>query len=311
MIGSGLKKLASRHDMKVSKGVAYGSMYGYAATLSEGNGWKLISITTTFPNFEKSREFQAALNAKDLKKEYRITNLLITQDSIHITFLDNPGTMKKIEAFVEYFFPLLKEFDASPYQICTQCNCEITSGSWKLIEGTAYFLHDSCADKLKREIAEEEELKKQEDSGSYITGTIGALLGSVLGAILWAIILSLGYLASIVGFVIGWCAEKGYTLFRGKNGKGKLVILIIAVLFGVFLGTVGGETLTVISWILKGELPGYTLADIPLLMIYMFVDPEVLTGIGLNVLLGIVFAILGIFSLLRKTNKEVSLHEIF
>ena len=37
MIGSGLKKLASENGMKVARGVAYGALRGYAATLSEGN----------------------------------------------------------------------------------------------------------------------------------------------------------------------------------------------------------------------------------------------------------------------------------
>ena len=38
MIGSGLKKLAQENGMTVSNGVAYGSLQGYAATLSQGRG---------------------------------------------------------------------------------------------------------------------------------------------------------------------------------------------------------------------------------------------------------------------------------
>lgn len=46
MIGIGLKKLASENNMTVASGVAYGDLHGYAATLSEGAGYKLLVITT-------------------------------------------------------------------------------------------------------------------------------------------------------------------------------------------------------------------------------------------------------------------------
>ena len=39
MIASTYKKLASEYGMQVDKGVAYGSLGGFAATLSEGGGW--------------------------------------------------------------------------------------------------------------------------------------------------------------------------------------------------------------------------------------------------------------------------------
>ena len=46
MIGSGLKKLAKEYGMTVSGGIAYGSMGGFAATLSEGAGYKRLVFST-------------------------------------------------------------------------------------------------------------------------------------------------------------------------------------------------------------------------------------------------------------------------
>lgn len=48
MIASGLKKLAKEYGMSVDKGIAYGSLGGFAATLSEGAGYKLIVFSTHF-----------------------------------------------------------------------------------------------------------------------------------------------------------------------------------------------------------------------------------------------------------------------
>ena len=56
LIGSGLKKLAKEYGMTVS-GVAYGSLGGFAATLSEGAGFKRI----VFPRNSAIRRVAPAL----------------------------------------------------------------------------------------------------------------------------------------------------------------------------------------------------------------------------------------------------------
>ena len=71
MIGSGLKKLANEYGMKVASGVAYGSLGGYAATLSEGSGYKQIIFSVQFPdlaNRSKLADYLQTLNLKKQKK---------------------------------------------------------------------------------------------------------------------------------------------------------------------------------------------------------------------------------------------------
>ena len=92
-----------------------------------------------------------------------------------------------------------------------------------------------------------------------------------------------GYVASIIGFVIGWLAEKGYALLHGKNGKGKIVILIISVVFGVLFGTVLGETFSLISLIHSGELYEFTYGDIPLLIMFLLMDAEYISSVLGNI----------------------------
>ena len=89
-------------------------------------------------------------------------------------------------------------------------------------------------------------------------------------------------------------------------GKGKTWILIIAVLFGVLLGTLLGETISVVNLIRTGELAGWTYADIPYLFALLFMDGTYVASVAKNILVGLVFAGLGIFSLVRRANKEVS-----
>lgn len=307
MIGSGLKKYAQENGMKIAHGVGYGNLHGFAATLSEGSGYKQIVLATKFTSPEAKEQFMTAMNGVNLTRTYRVQNLQISAQTIHIVFTDNPGTMKKIREFVDWVMPLLQQYAATPVNVCPECGMEIASGKWVLINGIAYYMHDACAQKAAREIEAENVKRKEESTGSYVTGALGALLGSAIGAVAWAIVLNMGYVASLVGLLIGWLADKGYNLLRGKQGKAKIAILILAIIFGVLLGNILADVFTLVSMINGGELPGFTYGDIPgLIMELLAVDAEYRGAVLSNVLIGLLFAGLGVFAMLRKAGKDVA-----
>lgn len=307
MIGSGLKKLAKENGMKVSNGVAYGSLRGYAATLSEGSGYKQIVLTTKFSDPVLLNRLQEQINRRNITREFRVQKLTFAPNGISIVFTDNPGTMKKIGAFLDWFMPMLPSAGASDVNTCTECGCQLTGGCWKLIDGVAFHLHESCAEKVRREIDEDEDARMQADTGSYAKGALGAALGALLGAVVWAIVLNIGYVASIVGLLIGWLAEKGYHLLHGRQGKGKIAILIAVIILGVLFGTFAADAITVAGMIGAGELPGLEYGDIPAFIVLMLTEsPEYASGVLGNILMGLLFAALGVFTLLRKAGKEVA-----
>ncbi|MBQ8835305.1 MAG: hypothetical protein IJ001_10370 [Oscillospiraceae bacterium] len=306
MVGSAFKKLAAENGMTVAKGVAYGSLRGFAVTLSEGSGYKQIVFTTKFTDPAGKGRLLDLINSTDLKKQYRVLNLNLAPNAVQVVFHDNPGTMKKIMAFLDWFIPLLQEHSATGVNICTECGCEITAGQWVLINGIAYHLHDSCAQKAEREV-DAENTQRAEAGGSYLTGTIGALLGATLGAVVWGLVLYSGYVASIVGLVIGFLAEKGYDLLKGKQGKAKVLILILAIVFGVLLGTFAADAITLAEMMSSGELRGFELTDIPAFIFFMLLEePEYRSVTLQNVGMGLLFAALGVFALLRNTGKAVA-----
>ena len=135
MIGSGLKKLAVEYSMKVDKGVAYGSLQGYAATMCEGSGWKQITFATSFADPVQKTVFMDAVNAVDVQKTYRVRNLGISPKAIQVVFNDTVGTMGKIKEFLAWFMSLLQQHQASAWNICPECGCEVSEGKWMLIEG--------------------------------------------------------------------------------------------------------------------------------------------------------------------------------
>lgn len=307
MIGSGLKKFAVENGLRVAKGVAYGNLRGFAATLSEGSGYKQIVITTKFADPNKLQELQAAVNQKNIAREYRVQRLDFGVDGIRIVFGDTVGTMKKIAAFVDWFFPMLHVYGVQGAELCGECGGQLTGGCWKLINGVAYHMHESCAEHVRGQIASDNESRKLESEGSYVTGLFGALLGAAIGAVVWALVLNAGYVASLVGLLIGWLAEKGYNLLKGKQSKGKVVILAVAVVLGVVMGTFAADVMTLVQLINETEGMMLTYGDIPqFLLMLLQEDAAYAAAVATNIGMGLLFAGLGVFALLRKTGAEVA-----
>lgn len=307
MIGSGLKKLATEYGMKVDRGVAYGSLQGFAATMCEGSGWKQITFSVTFADPVQKTMLMDAVNAVDVRKTYRVMNVAVVPDGIQVTFQDTIGTMGKIREFLNWFLPLLQQHQASAYNICPECGCEITDGKWMLINGVARYMHIACAQKATMTVDNENARRKNEDAGTYLNGALGALLGALLGAVVWAVVLLGGYVASLVGLLIGWLADKGYNLFKGRKGKGKIAILIIAIILGVVVGTIGADVITLVQMVNAGELPGAAVADIPAILLLTFLqDGEYRTATLTNMGMGLLFAALGVYYIVVRAGKEVA-----
>ncbi len=304
MISAGIKKLAKENDLKIASGVAYGNLYGYASTFSEGNGYKRLVIVTTLPYPDWERWLKAEIDNTNIEREYRVKSISFNVKTIEIEFRDAAGTMKRINAFIEWFYPLLKQAYATKCKICAECGQPMEKGTWKLIDGVAYPLHKDCAIQLKNTFIEEHEAEMAEQKGSYLMGFIGAILGAAIGAALWAGVYYMGYMASIVGFVIGILAERGYNLFKGKKGGLKVAILIVLVIAGVVVGTLAGEWLTLYTMMQDGELIGYTAKDLLPLLMEAIEEEEVFMILLKNIAMGIFFAALGVFALIRKTSKE-------
>lgn len=305
MIGSALRKLAKENGMMVGHGVAYGNYRGFAATFSEGSNYKQVAFSTEFPDEQRKGILLSQLHQTDLKRQFRVQNFTVNDKSVVITFLDTIGTMKKVRAFLDWFMPLLQASGATGWNVCAQCGSTVSAGRWFLIAGVAHYFHDTCAQTVTQDIHTEEHQARQ--LGSYLTGSVGAFLGASLGAVVWALVLLVGWVASIVGLLIGWLADKGYDLLKGKQGKGKVVILILAVIFGVVAGTIGSDVITLVGMINDGDMFGMTYGDIPAFLLLLFTeDPEYRSATLGNMGMGLLFAALGVFAFLHKTSQDVS-----
>ena len=300
MIGSGLRKFAQEKNMTVGHGVAYGLLAGYCTTLSEGGGWKKISVSTYFADSNARFGLQQKLSqlSKEMQKAYRVQSFGVGERRIEFVLTDTVGTMKCLSAFVDWIFPLLEQSGAAKANVCPECGMALIGGRWKLVDGAAICVHEACGQKLQAQMQDSAQAQKAE--GSYLTGAVGALIGAAGGAVAWALLGMLGYISALVGLLMGFLADKCYDLFRGKRGYGKLAILAVSVIAGVFAGTYA-------AYVAEGvkEL-GLSIAD-SMKFINLAIENDLLKDdFTKDCVMGIIFAALGVIGLFMKTKQQVS-----
>ena len=152
----------------------------------------------------------------------------------------------------------------------------------------------------------------EEPKGSVVMGILGAAIGALIGAVVWALVGMAGYIVSVVGLLTAFLAGKGYDLLHGRQGKIKVVVLLVCVILAVLLGNVGTSAMQ-IHQVYQEE--GYSLyitesAFFRLMVPALLEDSDYLGAIIKDSALGIFLAILGCFGLVsqagRKKNKPAA-----
>ncbi len=303
MISSGLKKFGLGKGLKLGKGFCYGNLNGFIATLSDGSGYKSIYLST-YVSQEAASRITAEMD--NLKKKYRLSAIEINSKCILITFVDTIGTMKRVEAFTEEALPLFKEWGVSGADICPHCQNQMDSTAvTKLMYGYAVKLHGGCAEEILNDMKETETEMTEMKSNAGL-GILGSVLFGIIGTIPWAIVYALGYFVAWLGALIGFMVVKGYEVFGGKLKKSVIPIFAVITILCVVLGQFLGDAFQLGYYILNGKIYG-ELSDIPLLIKELWNNvPDYRTDVVVNLIIGIIFAGLGVFGVFRALISRVS-----
>ncbi len=302
MLGSGFQKLAREYQMTQYGGIAYGSLRGYAATLSEGSGYKKVDFALCIPVPAQKAELMRMVEMGNIRSKYNVMNISFGEKAVQVMFRNSFGVDQKIRAFLDWFIPLLDAHGATYADICTRCGEQLEEDmAWVQIHGICYPFHRDCA----REEFPQLDNMPQEPKTSYLRGAVGAFLGAILGAVVWAMVLRMGYVAAFVGLLIGWLTERGYDLMKGKQDKGKALILAVAIALGVVMGTLGADAIQLAQDMAAGMFPGFGYWEIPMFLVALVVDnPGFRSALVSNLLQGFLFAGLGAFFMLRQAAQE-------
>ena len=124
----------------------------------------------------------------------------------------------------------------------------------------------------------------------------------IIGSMIYLLMQSLFGHGVILFPLIFATAAIAMILDRMPTGMQKTGIVL-----GVLVGTLAADAISLAQMIGSGELYEYTYGDIPLLILFLALnDAEYLMATLSNVGMGLLFAALGVFGLLRKTKKEVA-----
>ena len=108
-----LKKFAKSNGLNIQHKTASGNLHGHAVTLSEGKEIVKIQMSTYFADANKQQDFEEALNRKLLSRDLRVLELKFMPTDISATLSYRcPSDIASVEAFVNYFFPLLIQHGA-------------------------------------------------------------------------------------------------------------------------------------------------------------------------------------------------------
>ena len=252
----------------------YGTWGGYAVSVVNLNGGFHANIAVRLDKADKqtAKTVTDALRAQGLTKT-RCNNL---GDHLQV-FLRFDNKTSKTDQFrnqINIIINQLRAMGIEPAPTCAVCGAG-SPESLCLMGSTYQPVHRSCVENTAHEAA-----KKVEDNkanGSYLLGTLGAIIGALVGLIPSVItILAMEYIYAVLFALVPLCAAFGYKKFGGKRSVGMIVIIVILSLLSVFtlqflvaayyiadghLGSIGTAFIYVVKYYMNPEGIGYVISQ--------------------------------------------------
>lgn len=116
---------------------------------------------------------------------------------------------------------------------CGVCGKEDATPSLCSVSGNAKFICEECGAQ-NEQLLNNAQVQEQSKPVNIAAGIVGALLGVIIGIILWVIVYQMGYMASIVGFVMMICSFKGFELLGGRLNIPGIIICVVMDFIAVY-----------------------------------------------------------------------------
>ncbi len=218
-------------------------------------------------------------------------------------------SMYKVSAFMDEVTELLSSSGFASEKVCGHCHLPLEGDGVPVnVNAAAIPMHESCADQFVQTAAWNTDTKK----GSVLTGILGSLLGAIIGAIPWAVLYVVGYMASLTGIVIGYVISKAYDMLGGRKGRIKIVIVLFFIILSVALGQFAGTTYQISqqydeakAGLKPFEEMIYTKTEaLQVFWTEILASPEAIGGLLKDLGVGVFFALLGTFTMLRSIGHD-------
>lgn len=119
-------------------------------------------------------------------------------------------------------------------------NCSSPALGFAEVSGVARCLCEPCTAQIESAL-EQNRQEKVRRKGNFFTGLIGAILGALIGAVLWVVVAQIGYIAAVIGLVMGVLTIKGFELLGGRINIASIITCCVVV--GIVLMLANGVSL--------------------------------------------------------------------
>ena len=294
-----LEKIMESNGLKRYGEIAYGSKNGiYVNVVYNKMTWSAnVHFFIGRENGVSLEEINLFL--KENTKKYRAKPAQINGSAVSVLLNSEVKRIKPedVGVFVDEATAFLAEHGYSSG--CAVCGQD--SGEGYTLQGG--FVQQMCAPCHEKLAVATTEIKRERaETGSYLTGLVGAVLGGIIGIIPWVLIGMLGYIAGISGFIMAFLSYKGYLLLRGKRGPGMTWIMIIVLIVFTYIAVLTSEGVAAYQ-MLTDEGYIFTIPELIGAVIEAPFMPDAGPLWG-SIAIGWLFAGLGSFTFLRKMNKE-------
>jgi hypothetical protein len=245
MISKKVKKIAKAQGWYKKNDGAFGLYKGFFCSISDTGMLsnphiKTLSIVTENIGQDEKKLLQASL--KDHQKRLRFNTFEIQQKVIHIQFQElwRSTPLKIIYGLLDFLLGIFHQNNITPHHNCFKCQANAHETDFYL-NGENYSLYcNTCADALTEESLAIAQQHHAIYHKSYWVGFAGAFIFGTIMSVLWAVAANyLSIISLAIPFIGGYLAVLGYNKFKGKSGRYKKYILLLAhlcmVVLAVFL----------------------------------------------------------------------------
>ena len=269
-------------------GIAFGRWQGYAVSHYMNQNWYSFQFAARVD--KKDAQLRKTL-LEDMKARCPKRCKGVMLDHSYVMFnmsLDRKLQLsEQMTVFMNAMADALRAAGVQPAATCAHCGGQ-TPDSLCLVKTSFQPVHAACVRNVKEEAVEK--AQQNEEAGSYLTGTLGAILGTLVGII--PSVLTILYMERIYALLfalVPLAAMFGYRLFKGKQTKASIAIIIVLSILGVY---VLQSAVVVIS---VAQETGFTVGEAASDVIPYLLTGEGITDVVSNSVMEFLFMALGFF----------------
>ena len=299
-----LKLLKEKYSLKeYENNCVFGVINDYQVIISLSNVSMENCYVIIYSNFnEHQEEVSNFINSHKKDFKFRLCNLTkstLTFD--HMAFAQK-GWVEKAEKIILEITEFLKSINAKDSTYCPACREKIDFPTEVVANGLPVTLCSKCAAKIQTAQQKQEEAY-QASPDNYGKGLLGAAIGALIGGVVWvAVAALLNIISAFIAVLISYLASIGYDKMKGKQNKVKILI-IIAVSIVVVAISMYLSYIVMVDYSLKVD--GIDANAFETFALLLKEDSEFLAEFVGNMLLSLLFGVLGIIAYVQQMKKKL------